>query len=126
MAGRAHSALNRVTMFPDLAGGLAELARVTRPGSRVVVGAFGALPKAEMIAFFLGAIQATAPDFTRTAGRCRRSGWATRRCSTSSSPAGLSDRTVQTLRWEMPFESVTISGTWSSPATRSAGSWSRA
>jgi hypothetical protein len=33
---------------------------------------------------------------------------------------------VQTLRWEMPFESVTISGTWSSPATRSAGSWSRA
>jgi ubiquinone/menaquinone biosynthesis C-methylase UbiE len=56
--------LNGVSVFPNLSGGLAEMARVTRPGGRVLVGAFGPMPKAEFIAFFLGAMKAVVPGFT--------------------------------------------------------------
>lgn len=54
--------MNGVSLFPDLAGGLREMVRVTRPGGRVMVVTFGPLPRAEFIAFFLGALRATAPE----------------------------------------------------------------
>lgn len=54
--------LNGVSVFPDLFGGLTEMARVTRPGGEVVVAAFGPLPEVEFVAFFLGALRAVAPD----------------------------------------------------------------
>ncbi|MBW3562604.1 MAG: methyltransferase domain-containing protein, partial [Actinobacteria bacterium] len=48
------ASLHGVSAFPDVAGGVRELARVTRPGGRVVVAGYGAPRRAELLAFFLG------------------------------------------------------------------------
>lgn len=58
------ASLNGISLFPDLAGGLREAVRVTKPGGRVVIAAFGAPQKAEFLVFFLGAMQAAVPGFT--------------------------------------------------------------
>lgn len=54
--------LNGVSLFPDLAGGLAELVRVTRRGGEVAVATFGPLPEVEFVAFLLAAFRAVAPE----------------------------------------------------------------
>lgn len=51
-----------VSLFPDVARGIDELRRVTKPGGQVILAAFGLLQKAEHFGFFLGAIRAVAPD----------------------------------------------------------------
>lgn len=53
-----------VMLFPDMARGVAELARVTKPEGRVVLVAFGDVTKVEFFGFFVGAIQAVVPEFT--------------------------------------------------------------
>lgn len=52
-----------VMLFPDLPRGLREMVRVTKPGGRVVVVAFGSPAKVEFIQFFTRAIQAAVPGF---------------------------------------------------------------
>jgi ubiquinone/menaquinone biosynthesis C-methylase UbiE len=53
-----------VMLFPDLPRGLREMARVTKPGGRVVVVAFGSPTKIEFFGFFIRAVQAAVPGFT--------------------------------------------------------------
>ncbi|MFR9798812.1 class I SAM-dependent methyltransferase [Streptomyces sp. MS06] len=55
------ASLNGVSLFPDLPRGLAEMARVTRPGGTVLVAAFGPPQKAEFIAWAVGALRAVVP-----------------------------------------------------------------
>ena len=52
-----------VMLFPDLPRGLREMARVAKPGGRVVVVAFGSPTKIEFLGFFIRAIRAAVPDF---------------------------------------------------------------
>jgi ubiquinone/menaquinone biosynthesis C-methylase UbiE len=99
---------NGVSLFPDVQGGLREMARVTRPGSQVVVVTFGAPRRAEFLGFLMGALQATVPDFTPLPTdppplpfqladpetfRQRLAG------------AGLTDVRVDTINWDMTFTS---------------------
>lgn len=53
-----------VMLFPDLPRGLREMARVTKPGGRVVVVAFGSPMKIEFFQFFIRAVQSAVPGFT--------------------------------------------------------------
>jgi ubiquinone/menaquinone biosynthesis C-methylase UbiE len=53
-----------VMLFPDLPRGLAEMARVTRPGGQVLIVAFGNPATVEFIGYFMGAIQSAVPGFT--------------------------------------------------------------
>ncbi len=53
-----------VMLFPDMPRGLREMARVTKPGGRVLMNVYGAPQKIEFFGFFVHAIQAVVPSFT--------------------------------------------------------------
>lgn len=101
--------LNGVSLFPDVDGGLAEMARVLQPCGRALVAAFGSPRKVEFLGYFLAALQAAVPGFTPP--------------PTDPPPppfqladpnvfrqrltaAGLRDVTVEPVTWEMPFASA--------------------
>jgi ubiquinone/menaquinone biosynthesis C-methylase UbiE len=103
------ASLNGVSLFPDLQGGLRELVRVTAPGGRMLIAAFGAPEKAEFLTFFLGALQAAVPGFTplpmdppplpfqvADPARLRR----------ELADAGLTNVAVDKVIWRMEFESA--------------------
>ncbi|MEX0784374.1 MAG: methyltransferase domain-containing protein [Dehalococcoidia bacterium] len=52
-----------VMLVPDQARALREMVRVTRPGGRVLVIAYGSPHELEFLQFFLGAFKAVAPEF---------------------------------------------------------------
>lgn len=52
-----------VMLFPDLPRALGEMARVTRPGGRVLMVVYGAPTQIEFLGLFMGAIQAVVPGF---------------------------------------------------------------
>ncbi|MEW6154817.1 MAG: methyltransferase domain-containing protein [Actinomycetota bacterium] len=53
-----------VMLFPDLARGIGEMARVTRPDGTVMLVVFGALPhQVEFISFFVAAVRSVLPSF---------------------------------------------------------------
>jgi ubiquinone/menaquinone biosynthesis C-methylase UbiE len=53
-----------VMLVPDLPRALREMKRVTRPGGRVLLIAFGPPAQVEFIRFFVGAMQAVIPGFS--------------------------------------------------------------
>lgn len=53
-----------VMLFPDMPRGIAEMARVTKPGGRVLVTAFGDPREVDFFAFFLDALRSVRPGFT--------------------------------------------------------------
>jgi len=53
-----------VMLFPDIRRGIGELARVTKPGGRVLMNVYGAPEKIEFFGFFVTAIQSVRPEFT--------------------------------------------------------------
>lgn len=52
-----------VMLVPDQARAIEEMVRVTRPGGRVLLIAYGAPDELEFLQFFLSALKAVAPDF---------------------------------------------------------------
>jgi ubiquinone/menaquinone biosynthesis C-methylase UbiE len=52
-----------VMLVPDQARALREMVRVTRPGGRMLVIAYGFPAELEFVQFFIGALKAVAPEF---------------------------------------------------------------
>ena len=52
-----------VMLFPELPRAVKEMARVTKPGGRVLLTVYGSPTQVEFLGFFLGAIQAVVPGF---------------------------------------------------------------
>jgi ubiquinone/menaquinone biosynthesis C-methylase UbiE len=52
-----------VMLVPDQPRALREMVRVTRPGGRVLVIAYGSPAELDFLAFFISALQVVAPDF---------------------------------------------------------------
>ena len=52
-----------VMLFPDMPKGIAEMARVVRPGGRVLVTAYGDPHAIEFLGVFVAAVQAAVPSF---------------------------------------------------------------
>jgi ubiquinone/menaquinone biosynthesis C-methylase UbiE len=53
-----------VMLFPDMPRGIREMARVVKPGGRVLMNVYGDPQKIEFFEYFVGAIQAVRPQFT--------------------------------------------------------------
>ena len=53
-----------VMLFPDMPRGVSELARVTKPGGRVLMTVYGPPQEVEFFDFFVRGIQAAVPGFT--------------------------------------------------------------
>jgi ubiquinone/menaquinone biosynthesis C-methylase UbiE len=52
-----------VMLFPDMPTGIREMARVVRPGGRVLMNVYGDPHRIEFFGFFVRAIQSVRPDF---------------------------------------------------------------
>lgn len=98
-----------VMLFPDLQRGLSEMVRVTKPGGKVLVVAFGPFPEVEFVSFFLQGVRSANPDAPgpppnqplppfRLAdpSRMRR----------EMVTAGLSDVHIDTINHHVPFKSA--------------------
>lgn len=53
-----------VMLFPDMPKGIGEMARVVRPGGRVLMNVYGDPHKIEFLGFFVRGVQSVRPDFT--------------------------------------------------------------
>lgn len=100
---------NGVSIFPDLKRGLSEQVRVTRPRGRVLIIAFGPLPKAEFLTFFLDAIQEAVPEFPGLPAGGPPLPFQVanpEKLHQELADAGLKDVHVETATWTMEFESA--------------------
>lgn len=96
-----------INLLPDLQRGVDELARVTKPGGRVLIAVFGPPQKVEFLGFFLSAVKATVPGFTppdfSDAPPTRLAD--PDKVREVLSEAGLSDVAVETVTWHWDLRS---------------------
>lgn len=101
--------LNGVSLFPDVGGGLAEMARVLQPGGWALVAAFGPPDTVEFLGYFLAALQAAVPGFTPPPTDPPPPPFQLADPQTFRqrlTAAGLGDVRVEPVTWEMPFASA--------------------
>lgn len=103
------ASLNGVSLFPNLADGLKEVVRVTKPGGQVMIAAFGAPRKAEFLTMLMGALKASVPGFTPLPMdppplpfQLAEPSWFHRQLT----GAGLTDVRVDAATWEKTFTSA--------------------
>jgi ubiquinone/menaquinone biosynthesis C-methylase UbiE len=97
-----------VMLFPDLPRALSELARVTKPGGRVLMVVYGAPTKVEFLSFFMGALQAAVPGFTGLPMDPPPLPFQVadpEKLRQEMAKAGLKDIRVETITQEMEFQS---------------------
>jgi ubiquinone/menaquinone biosynthesis C-methylase UbiE len=103
-----------VMLFPDAPKGIREMARVVKPGGRVLLNAFGDVRQAEFLGFLARALQAVRPEFTppvdppplpfqfQDADRLRR----------EFAGAGLRDVRIEPVTERMEFETGAALWAW--------------
>jgi len=104
-----------VMLFPDMPKGISELARVVKPGGRVLMTVLGDPREIEFFGFFVAALRSVRPDFTgppmdppplpfqlQDPARLRQ----------ELANAGLKDVRVETITEELTFRSGTELWDW--------------
>lgn len=104
-----------VMLFPDMPKGVREMARVVKPGGRVLMTVYGDPHEIEFFGFFVSAIRSVSPEFTgppmdppplpfqlQDPARLRR----------ELAEAGLKDVEVETITEQLPLSSGTQLWDW--------------
>lgn len=98
-----------VMLVPDLPRALREMVRVTRPGGRILVIAFGPPNQVEILSFFLGAMKKVIPAFEGLPVDPPPLPFQLadpQRLREEMEKAGLQSLQVESLREEVPFQSA--------------------
>jgi ubiquinone/menaquinone biosynthesis C-methylase UbiE len=104
-----------VMLFPDMPKGIREMARVVRPGGRVLMIAYGDPHKIEFFGFFVAAIQTVRPDFAGPPMDPPPLPFQLRepeRLRTELARAGLKDITVETITETTEFQTGAALWEW--------------